>query len=825
MIYPENFELKTDFVKVRQKIKEFCLGNIGKGLVDDMLFISNYKTVIARLNETSELKTILDGDEEFPIAHYFDLRKTFAKIRVDGTYFDTDELVGLRNSLQIVKAIVRFFSQQHNADKYISLKAIADNVTLYPYVFDGIDRILNKQGKIKDNASPELAKIRAELAEKQGSVSKLLRSIIIAAQKEGWVDTDASLVVRDGRTVIPIQASFKRKIQGIVYDESATGKTCYIEPAPVVELNNLISELEADERREIIKILKEFTDNVRPYADDLEDSIIFLGIIDFIQAKAKFAKTINALLPNVINQPVIDWQDALHPVLYMAFKPDGRTVVPLTLKLTQEQRILVISGPNAGGKSVCLKTVGLIQYMLQCGLLIPVNNKSTAGVFKNIFIDIGDEQSIENDLSTYSSHLLNMKHFVKNADNNTLVLIDEFGTGTEPMLGGAIAEAVLNKINNNKVFGVITTHYTNLKHFAGSQSGIINGAMLYDTDKLEPLFVLETGKPGSSFAFEIAYKTGLPQDVIDDAKSKVGEEHLLFDKNLKEIIRDKRYWERKRLNIRKIERRLEEMMEKEKAELEKALNIRKEIKQEAQAEAKKILADTNKIIENTVRVIKESQADKEKTKIVRQELEVFKDTVNKDEAENDDKILRKMQKLRERETKSKKSKTDMQPEIDKPAKKPAIEVGSPVRIIGQTSIGEVMELNDKNAVVAFGNLLTSVAINRLEQPGASEVKQAEKKSGTAAFKQSYELSVRRMNFKTGIDVRGKRAEDALRIIRDYIDEAAMLGIPEVKILHGKGNGILRQLLREYLNTVDVVEKATDEHIDFGGAGITVVTLF
>lgn len=828
MIYPENFEHKIDFIKVRELLKEHCLSDLGKSMIDSMVFMSQFEPVQARLIETHEFLTLLERGDDFPTEHYFDVRPAIAKIRVQGTYLEVKELFDLRRSLQTVKAILRFFSKEETSQQFPHLKAIAGKVTVHSYVVDGIDRILTSQGKIKDNASPALAQIRRDLAEKQASVSKLIHRIISQAQKEGWVDADTSLAIRDGRTVIPVPASFKRKIPGIIHDESATGKTSYVEPTPVVEINNQITELEMDERREIIKILKEFTDAIRPYADDLEDCIMLLAIFDFIRAKARFAQRIQARMPELMTGPIVEWQKAVHPLLWLNFKDENRNVVPLSIFLNTEQRILLISGPNAGGKSVCLKTVGLLQYMLQCGLLIPVQEKSKAGIFKNLFIDIGDEQSMENDLSTYSSHLLNMKHFTRNANADTLLLIDEFGTGTEPMLGGAIAEAVLNKLNHNKTFGVITTHYTNLKHFASSQPGIVNGAMLYDTQRLEPLFVLEMGKPGSSFAFEIAYKIGLSPEIIDEAKSKIGEEHVHFDKHLKEILRDKHYWEQKRQNIRKIERRLEEMMEKEQAELEQAKAIRKEIKENAQSEAKRLLADTNKLIENTVRKIKEAQAEKEKTREVRQEVEEFKKQIAQTNDETEDKILRKMEKLKERENRVKQpqpKKEKTEPEKLIPVREKTFTIGMPVKIQGQSSVGEIIELTGKNAVVAFGNLLTTVAVEKLELLNMQEKKQMRSSKTTIEnFKQSYDMNQRRLSFKPGLDIRGKRVDEAIQLVTEFMDEAIMVQAHEVKILHGKGNGILRQLIREYLFTIDVVSKVQDEHVEFGGAGITVVTI-
>ncbi len=825
VVFPENFENKIDFFKVREYIEEYCLSDMGKKLVADMRFLTHFKAIQLRVLETNEFKNILDKGEEFPTDYYYNLSESFAKMRVEGSFLETKELFDLRRAMQTVKLVIRFFKKQEAAENYPNLKNISEKVIVHPYVIDGIDRILNKQGKIRDNASPELAVIRRELAAKQVAVSKLIHRIIGQAQKDGWVDSDISLSVRDGRMVIPVPASFKRKIPGIIHDESATGKTCFVEPSPVVEMNNAISELEAEERREIVKILKEFTDAIRPYTNDLEDCNQLLGIMDFIRAKALFAQKINGILPKIENHPYTSWVNAKHPLLYIAFTEDDRKAVPLNIVLDSKNRILLISGPNAGGKSVCLKTVGIIQYMLQCGMLIPVDKKSTVGIYKNLFIDIGDEQSIENDLSTYSSHLLNMKFFTKNANAESLVLIDEFGTGTEPMLGGAIAEAVLNKLNKAQVYGVITTHYTNLKHFAASQQGIVNGAMLYDNQRLEPLFVLEIGKPGSSFAFEIAYKIGLSQDVIDEAKSKVGEDHVHFDKHLREILRDKRYWERKRENIRKVERRVEELMEKEKMELEKAQTIRKEVKEKAEFEAKKLLDDTNRIIENTVRKIKEAQAEKEKTKQIRNNLDKHKEGILKPNSEEEDKILKKIQKLKERKNriKPKNEKEENKTAVIIPREK-QFTIGMPVKIKEQTSIGEIMELSEKNAVVAFGNMLTTVSVNKLIELDNQEKKNLRKKSDGGNFKQAHDLNQRKLRFKPGLDVRGKRANEAIQIVTEFIDEAIMVGAFEVKILHGKGNGILRQLIREYLFTVDVVNNVKDEHVEFGGAGITIVSL-
>ncbi|MBR4621533.1 MAG: Smr/MutS family protein [Salinivirgaceae bacterium] len=827
MIYPENFEQKIDFVRVREAVKGCCLGEVGRWLTDKMRFMPKAADVRNRLAEVSEFMQLLQSQVDFPTDYFFDLRPLFDKMRVEGSFAEAEEILNLYRSLSTVKAITRFFAKEENTERYPSLSAIAANVVVHTFVTDSIEHIMSRQGQIRDSASPELAAIRRELAEKQGAASKLIRRIIADAQQEGWVEPDATLAVRDGRLVIPIAASQKRRIMGIIHDESATGKTCYVEPAPVVEINNALLELESAERREIIRILRTLTENLRPYTDDLDDALMFLGITDFIRAKARYALQIGAAVPHLADKPLIDWRNARHPILQEAFREAGRTLVPLNISLDEASRILVISGPNAGGKSVCLKTVGLLQYMLQCGLPVPMEPTSHAGIFTNLFIDIGDEQSIDNDLSTYSSHLLNMKHFVRNADGRTLILIDEFGTGTEPMLGGAIAEAILDRLNQAKVFGVITTHYTNLKHFAAGHDGIVNGAMLYDTNRMEPMFVMEMGKPGSSFAFEIAYKIGLPQDVIDDARSKVGEEHLNFDKHLREIARDKYYWERKRENIRKIERRLEEMMETEKRELDETKRFRKELMTKSKDDAKRLLADSNRLIENTIRQIRESQAEKEKTKQARQQFDEARQAVEQT-SDDEERILQKIKKLKERENRVRTSKTKQDAQLKAAdvveERQRDFTIGMPVRIEGQTTVGEIMELNGKNAVVAFDNLYMNVEISRLQHLTDDEKKKLRKSVRQGSLQQSYELNQRRLSFKPGLDVRGMRAEEAVSRVAAFIDEAVMVGVFEVKILHGKGNGILRNVVREYLQTVDVVTSVRDEHVDFGGAGITVVEL-
>ncbi|MDL2224528.1 Smr/MutS family protein, partial [Bacteroidales bacterium OttesenSCG-928-M06] len=620
--------------------------------------------------------------------------------------------------------------------------------------------------------------------------------------------------------VIPISPAFKRKLKGIVHDESATGKTVFIEPAEVVEANNRIRELENEERREIIRILTDFTDQIRPEIPDILHSYQFLAEIDFIRAKALFGLDINAILPDIKNKPHLDWIYAIHPLLLLSLRKQNKTIVPLDIELTREaDRILIISGPNAGGKSVLLKTVGLLQYMLQCGLLIPLGERSTAGIFNDIFLDIGDEQSIENDLSTYSSHLTNMKFMVKNANANSLILIDEFGGGTEPQIGGAIAEALLHRFNDKHTYGIITTHYQNLKTFAEDNDGIVNGAMLYDRHQMQPLFKLSIGNPGSSFAIEIARKIGLPEDVITEASEKVGQDYIDMDKYLQDIVRDKRYWESKRQNIRSQEKRLEELTERYKTDLEKIETQRKEIMAKAKSEAEKMISEANAKIENTIKEIKEAQAEKEKTRDIRKNLESFKHSMQENNDSPDDKITQKIQKLKEREARKKKKK---QIEVTPQFNPTIIEVGDTVKIKGQRTPGQVMEIKGKNVIVAFGALKTSTKIDQLEKISNNQLRKESAQIQIFTSNTSDLMSEKKLNFKLEMDVRGMRGEEALQAVIYYIDDAIQCNVERIRILHGTGTGALRQIIRDYLNSVSGIKRFQDEHVQFGGAGITVV---
>lgn len=831
MIYPQNFEQKIGFDQIRQLLKDKCLSTLGEERVNEMNFSDHFEEVDELLNQVAEFVRIIQEEDNFPDQFFFDVRPSLKRIRIEGMYMDEQELFDLRRSLETIRDIVRFLQRNDEEESdcpYPSLKKLAGDITVFPQLITKIDGILNKYGKIKDNASTELSRIRRELANTMGSISRSLTSILRNAQSEGYVDKDVAPTMRDGRLVIPVAPGLKRKIKGIVHDESASGKTVFIEPAEVVEANNRIRELEGDERREIIRILTEFSNTLRPSIPEILQSYEFLAEIDFIRAKSHFAIQTNSIKPSLENEQLLDWTMAVHPLLQLSLAKHGKKVVPLDIELNLKRRILIISGPNAGGKSVCLKTVGLLQYMLQCGMLVPMHERSHVGLFGSIFIDIGDEQSIEDDLSTYSSHLTNMKIMMKNCNERSLILIDEFGGGTEPQIGGAIAEAVLKRFNIKGTFGVITTHYQNLKHFAEDHEGVVNGAMLYDRHLMQALFQLQIGNPGSSFAVEIARKIGLPEDVIADASEIVGSEYINADKYLQDIVRDKRYWEGKRQTIRQREKHMEETIARYQAEMEELQKSRKEIIRQAKEEAERLLQESNARIENTIRTIKEAQAEKEKTRLVRQELADFRESIdNLTSKEQEDKIARKMEKLKEKQNRKKEKKqngTKEQPTVQQTPKATPITEGCPVRIKGQSSVGEVLEINGKNAVVAFGSIKTTVKTERLERSNAVPQKQESAKSSFVSNQTQDSMYEKKLNFKQDIDVRGMRGDEALQAVTYFVDDAILVGMSRVRILHGTGTGILRTLIRQYLQTIPGVRHFADEHIQLGGAGITVVDL-
>ena len=836
MIYPQNFEQKIGFTQIRHMLTGKCLSGLGKERVENMDFSDNFTEINRRMEQTIEFIRILQEENDFPDQYFFDVRPSLKRIRVEGLYMDEQEVFDLRRSLETIRNIVRFLQHTENPEEedgktgspYPNLRELAGDILVFPQIITHINNILDKFGKVKDNASPELLRIRRELTATTGSISRSLNNILRSAQAEGYVDKDATPTMRDGRLVIPVAPGMKRKIRGIVHDESATGKTVFIEPAEVVDANNRIRELENEERREIVRILTEFSAFVRPQVPALLQSYEFLAEIDFIRAKALLSIEIKAVKPALEDNQVIDWFESVHPLLQISLAKHNKKVVPLDIELNTRQRILLISGPNAGGKSVCLKTVGLLQYMLQCGMPVPMNERSHAGIFSHIFIDIGDEQSIEDDLSTYSSHLTNMKMMMKYCNERSLILIDEFGGGTEPQIGGAIAEAVLKRFNARHTFGVITTHYQNLKHFAEDHEGVINGAMLYDRHEMRALFQLQIGNPGSSFAVEIARKIGLPEEVIADASEIVGSEYIQSDKYLQDIVRDKRYWETKRQNIRKREKQMEETIARYEREIAELEQNRREILKKAREDAERLLQESNAKIENTIRTIKESQAEKERTRQTRQELEDFRRQMQeREKAELEEKIARKMESLREKQErkKNKKAKAQQaaaaQPVLPKPS---PITTGEYVRIKGQNTVGQVLEINDRNAVVMFGLMKTNVKTERLERTEAPKQSNTPSKTTFVSNETQEHMHEKRLNFKQDIDVRGMRGDEAIQAVTYFIDDAILVGVGRVRILHGTGNGILRTLIRQYLATVPGVAHFQDEHVQFGGAGITVVDL-
>ncbi len=815
MIYPRNFEQKIGFEIIRQMIQENCLSSMGISYVEKIRFTSNFELLNKLLHQVEEFRQILLLEENFPSGDYFDLNPELRRISIPGTYIEQEKLFDLKSSLTTIDECIDFINNLEE-NKFPSILSLAKPVKLDKNIILKIQNIIDKKGDIKDNASSNLKSIRSQLYAKKSSIDRKINKSLKDAKKSGWVNGDAEVTIRGGRLVIPIPASYKRQIRGFIHDQSATGQTVYVEPEEIFDTNNEIRELEGEERREIINILKEFTDFIRPAIPDLLEAYRFLGLIDFIRAKAKLAIKINGIKPLLEDTNSINWEKAVHPLLYLSHQKQNKIVVPLDIKLDTEQRILVISGPNAGGKSVCLKTIGLLQYMLQCGLLIPVKENSTAGIFQNLFIDIGDEQSLENDLSTYSSHLMNMKHFSLQANAETLFLIDEFGTGTEPQLGGAIAEAILEKLNEKLAFGVITTHYSNLKLLARQGNGIVNGAMLFDTKAMQPLYQLSIGKPGSSFAFEIARKIGFPKIILKAAEKKTGIKQLDFDQQLQQLDIEKKELQAKQDEIKVADDFLAEMIKKYESLSTELKSKKSEILEKARKEAHELIESSNKLIENTIKEIRESQAEKEKTKKLRQDLK-----------DKQDKIITKTTKPRAEKKKLEKLNISKEEnkvgDINKTDE--TIRVGDIVTIEEQDITGEALDINDDEIVVGFNSVTFKTQLNKVK-------KSSRKESNDIPFQRkrsSYANIIENMNakmttFKLQLDVRGKRGEEAVELVRQYIDDAILLNVKEVKILHGKGYGILRTLIHDYLKSVQEIKEFKDEHIERGGHGITIVIL-
>lgn len=771
LFFPDNIEEKIDFTVIREELMHRCSSPLGRERVEAMQMETDYETVLRLLLVTDQMRAVLsDPALTFPRGEIHDLREAVARVRVEGLFLDETELNNLRHSITYAAELEHFFASL-DIQRYALVKELGSSDAGLEEIVRTIDRVLDRYGRLADNASPELARIRREMTNLQGSVGRTLQSILRQAKTDGFVDADAAPTIREGRLVIPVSPAFKRKVGGIVHDESATGKTVYIEPQQVVEANNRIRELESAERRERIRILQSVTDELRPRTDLILASQEMLAEVDFIRAKASLAQTLGAIRPELVNGPLLDWVEARHPVLWLHYAPQGKRVVPLSVRLEAEKNhVLVISGPNAGGKSVCLKTVALLQYMLQCGLLVPVAEQSRAGIFDRLMIDIGDEQSIQDELSTYSSHLRNMKEFLRHADERTLLLIDEMGTGTEPMIGGAIAEAILRELVSRRVFGVITTHYTNLKHFAEETDGVVNGAMLYDRGAMRPLFQLSIGQAGSSFAIEIARQTGLGEPIIAYATELVGEEHIEYDRQLQDIARDKRYWERKRQQIRLREKELEAKIAEYEERLAGAKAEKRAIIEQARQEAEELLHNANATIERTIREIKEAKAEKEKTKAARAKVEQLKEEV--------------------------------------------------------APLGPPMKVGREGAKDGKKGVLRDLRDLRVLKGGIAEAPAAPVSSSTAI------AHARKVKFERTLDLRGMRVDEATEALIAYMDDALMVGAGEVTILHGTGTGALKQVTRDYLNGLNnarrkrgqVALEFGDGDVNHGGAGLTVVKI-
>ena len=791
VIYPTNFEQKIGFASVRQMLSDHCISQMGLEHVETMAFSADRVSILKSLEQTEEFISLLQSGVPFPMRDFHDLREAFHQIQIEGTCLSVEDLFALKPSLNVVEAILRY-GHSESADATPRIKSLIENIFIERIIFTEVNRLVDDKGEIPDNASTELLEIRQSIRRKQGGIEKRIRQIMSDAKTAGWVDQKSELTVRDGRLVIPVKAGDKRAIRGFIHDESATGQTVYIEPAEIFDTSNEIKELEYAERREIHRILLAFTRLLRPYLSELRKAWNLLGELDFIRAKALLANGIGGVKPELLDSPCINWQQARHPLLEQKLKAQGKQVVPLDLQLNDKERILVISGPNAGGKSVCLKTTGLLQYMLQCGLMPPMRVDSQCGLFENLFIDIGDEQSILDDLSTYSSHLINMKALLEQADEKTLFLIDEFGTGTEPQLGGAIAEAILLELNKKQAFGMVTTHYANLKLLADNHEGIVNGAMLFDTRFMQPMYIMMTGKPGSSFAFEIAKKIGFPKQILDDAANITGDQHLKFEKQLQQLEVDKKAIRKKEQDLRIADQLLTEVVEKYKGLLAELEGKKKQYLRDAAAEAQELIQKANSQIERTIKEIKEAQAEKTKTKEIRQNLEKTKQEI--------------AQKAKEVAEEKKKEEAEV-----------VLKVGDTVCIEEMQVVGEILSISDTDATILFDNIRLRTSPDKLRKVSRAEARKTQRRwqSGIAE-----DLSEKAEHFELTLDVRGKRAEEALDIVDKYLDEAKLLSIKEVSILHGKGNGILRKLIREKLSHIREVEHFCDASLETGGTGIT-----
>ena len=820
MIYPKNFEAKIGFDIVRSQIASHCISAMGKNRCESMQYSTRLDHVEQQLAQVHEFMAIISAGKEFPLNYYFDLRGPLNSIRKPGSLITVEHLFNLQRSLFTIAELCKFFaSSPDSVTPYPALQNALAALSPFPEITAHTLRILDKFGNIADSASPQLKELRRSLASTQGNISNIMRGVISRARQDGFLDADVTPSVRDGRLVLPVPPMHKRKIRGIVHDESATGRTVFIEPEEIVEANNRIREIEAEIQREIARILTDTADVIRPHIPELLEAYELLGLIDFIRAKALFAIDVDAQMPKLDKKPQIELYHAIHPALLLTLRAQGKEVVPLNVALNKRDRILLISGPNAGGKSVCLKTIAIVQYMTQCGVMPTVHDNSHLSIFNNLMIDIGDQQSIEDDLSTYSSHLFNMKTFINRADQRTLVLIDEFGGGTEPQIGGALAQGVLEQLNKRTCFGVITTHYQNLKTYADQTPGIINGAMLYDRQQMKPLFQLSVGYPGSSFAIEIARKIGLPEEVISYAESIVGSDYVNMDKYLLDIARDKKYWENKRREIHQKEKTLDAMAVQYNEQIDNINREQKEIIRSAKHEAKEILAQTNANIERTILEIRKAQAEKQRTKDLRRELDEFRRRIDEENANEGGTQAVKSKKLKT--LKGQKQQKPAEPQNTTDATSPLKE-GDNVTIGDGNSVGTIIKIEGKKAQVSMGDFKTTVALSNLKRTMKQPAQRHDRP--TLSVTTTDAIRSRQLNFNPEIDLRGMRADEAVQAVTYFLDDAIQFSIGRLRILHGTGTGALRQYIRQYLNTVPQVKSYHDEHVQFGGAGITVVDL-
>lgn len=843
MIYPAHFEQKIGFTQIREALSARCATQSARELVAAMAFSTDAEALGQALDLTREMLTVLRMEQNFPLDGFVDLLPLAHKLSFPSYYLEPKQLLQLSQALETVRTMLRFFehaAQKTAGETYPKLRALAQDISYYPVVLQRIDALLDKFGDIRDTASPKLYEIRRSKREKEQSVNRRIQQILKKIQADGLAGEEAEVSVRDGRMLIPISAANKRKVAGYIYDESASGKTSFIEPFEIVNLNNEIRELGFAEQREILVILMDFADFLRPYGPELEATGSFLAQMDFLLSKARLAEGMQAGRPVLQAQPGMVLIRARHPLLEKSLRREGKEIVPLSVSLSPEKRILLISGPNAGGKSVCLKTVGLLQYMLQCGLLIPASESSELGLFHSLFIDIGDEQSLENDLSTYSSHLLNMRAFLAGANKRSLILIDEFGTGTEPTAGGALAEALLHRWEDCGCYGIITTHYSNLKFYATASNAVVNGAMQFDVQQIRPLFKLEMGVPGNSFAFELARKMGLPESVIQEAQQKTGADYIDLERQLRSIARNRRHWEEKVARIKQTDRMLDTLATQYQGELGDIRRLRKEMLEEARARATAIVEEANRKVEHTIREIREAQAQKERTRIIRENLKEFKEQVQEEvRTQEDEQIDKKMEALRLRQEKRARRKeeaagrgavsgtealTTASTAQAAPSDLRGWWVGDKVRLKEGGLLGEVLGVKDKRLYVGVGQLYMWLDKDKVEPLSQNEYKELRRKQPRASRRQGFDLSERRMAFSPNLDVRGQRLEEALDTVVRFVDDAMMLGVNDLRILHGKGNGVLHQEIQRYLKSLQKSLTFEDEHVERGGSGITVIHL-